>query len=254
MALAARHEGNLYMFVHEVRDAVKPVFDWCQTALDFMALSTTEPWNPSNVKAPRVEVNLDAMLSRAASEKDDQAVDMKAVLAELEAVERFAKWDKMRTEVAMRKEYALIHDDAVTNVTLCQWSRGGLQKGLQTDDDRVQPTIDTRTRLEDLDGLMAELLQRAGLEPDKGTIEQGGARGTDTAQVPWGFFMPDDVLMQRYADKIRGLQLNRSYPVDGVQVAPPTVPHIRSLLPAFRAELAKCLPDWSQRASNSPLR
>ncbi|PWN34014.1 uncharacterized protein FA14DRAFT_180647 [Meira miltonrushii] len=249
IALCARHEGYLYLFVHEIRDAVKPVFDWCQSALDFMALSTTDPWNPSNQKAPKVEVNLDEMLEEAGKQ---DGVNIEMVLDELKSLEDYIKIDKIKTEVAMRKEYALIHDDAVTNVTLCQYSKGGLLKGLQTDDTRVQPSSQTKQRLENLDGLMTELLEQAGLKPDKGQIAAEGIRGTDTAQVPWGFYTPEDVLMQQYAEKIKGLQITRSYQIDGIHIPPPTIPNIRSLLPAFRAQLSQCLPDWANQAKDTP--
>lgn len=249
IALCARHEGYLYLFVHEIRDAVKPVFDWAQTALDFMALSTTNPWNPSDQKAKRVELNLDQMVEDAGKE---DGVNIQMVLEELEKLEEYIKTDKIKTEIAMRKEYALIHDDAVTNVTLCQWSKGGLLKGLQTDDQRVQPSQTVKQRLEDMDGLMNEILMQAGLKPDQGQIAIEGMRGTDTAQVPWGFYTPEDILMQRYAEKIKDLQITRSYHIDGVHIAPPTIPNIRSLLPCFRAHLSKCLPDWANQAKDTP--
>lgn len=247
MALAARHEANLYIFVHEIRDAVKPVFDWCQAALDFMALSTTDPWHPSNNKASRIEVNLDAMLTRASSE-----VDIDKVLKELKEIEQFTRWDKIKTELAMRKEYALISDDAVTNVTLCEWSRNGLQKGLQSDDERIQPSPETRKRITDIDSLLADLLDQASILPDDGEIPASGARGTDAAQIPGAFFTPDDVLLQRFAERLLGNHRPRRYRIDGVHVPSPLIPTIRALLPAFRDELARCIPDWVNKAKSSP--
>lgn len=224
-----------------------------------MALATTEPWQPSNHRLPRVEIDLDAMVMDATqgtstTSRGDTAtepVDFDAIMKELRAVEDYIRWDKIHTELAMRQEYALIRDDAVTSVTLTSDEKGNPTPARDVQSAnarRLRPSSAMTKRLKNLDALMKELLEDAGIQPDNGTIPRGGVRGSDTSAIPWGYFMPDDILLEKYGDDVLPKGQERSYFVNSNHVPPPTTHHIRQLLPKFREHLSKGLPDWVNRA------
>lgn len=238
IALCARHENSLYIFVHEIRDAVKPVFDWCQEALDFMALSTTDPSNPSNRKAINVEINLDDLLLEA---KQGGIINVDAVFQELRALERYSKWYKIDQEVQMRKEYTLIKEDSVSNVTI-------LPKGQSS---TLTPSASMKKNLDNVHtiNLVKKLMKLQKVTWDDGIVRTD-SRGTEAGELPWGYFGPDDILHQHYlhpdeVDQVEPLQ----YSVDQrVTPIPPTMSHIRSLLPLFRQNLQRKLPNWVKKA------
>ena len=135
-----------------------------------MALATTEPWQPSNHRLPRVEIDLDAMVMDATqgtstTSRGDTAtepVDFDAIMKELRAVEDYIRWDKIHTELAMRQEYALIRDDAVTSVTLTSDEKGNPTPARDVQSAnarRLRPSSAMTKRLKNLDALMKELLE-----------------------------------------------------------------------------------------------
>lgn len=236
IALCSRHENSLYIFVHEIRTAIEPIFTWCQEALDFMALSTTEPWNPSNRKANNVEINLDEMLNEAS--QSNKNIDVKAILQELNDAVEYSKWYKIEQEVQMRREYVNIKEDSISNVTkLPKNSRHGI----------VTPSNAMKKAIRESSSLMKQLMDFAGVDWDDGVL-RNNSRGTDVGDLPWGYFGPDDLLHQHYGTG-EGHEMPLQYNVEQrVSPVPPTMSHLRSLLPIFRSRLQKSLPDWPTKA------
>ncbi|UZJ53004.1 hypothetical protein CBS101457_002324 [Exobasidium rhododendri] len=235
IALCARHENNAFIFVHEIRHAVEPIFKWCQEALDYMALSTTDPGNPSNRKATNVEINLDEMLMEASMSDD---VDVKAIMRELNDIVSYSKWYKIEQEVQMRKEYVNIRADSITNST--RLPKDGRNNIVAPSDGMKKSTQNTST-------LMKRLMEQVGIAWDDGILHTD-SRGTDVETLPWGYFGTDDILHQHYGTgngKEKPLQYNVEQRVSPV---PPTLSHLRKLLPTFRAHLQRKLPDWPNKA------
>jgi hypothetical protein len=237
IALCSRHENNLYIFIHEIRVALRPIFQWCQEALDYMALSTTDPGNPSDRKAANVEINLDEMLAEAGMSAD---IDVSAIMKELDAIVQYSKWYKIEQEVQMRKEYVNIREDSVTKTTK-------LPRNSQ--EAVVQPSQKMKACMHDPSTLIKQLMRKRGIAWDDGILRTK-CRGTDVGDLPWGYFGTNDLLHQHYGDDDESEErLPLQYAVDQrVSPVPPTSSHLRKLLPAFRARLEEHLPDWSAKA------
>jgi hypothetical protein len=237
IALCARHENSLYLFVHEIRDAVKPVFDWCQEALDYMATSSTQFWNLTNKKnASNVEIDLDQLLQDVKRGGD---VDVDAVLEELEVLKTYTKWYKLEQVIQMQSEFVNIREDSVTKETKMPTK--------DRNNSIVQPSNNMKKRLDEKCDLLKILMERQGVEPDDGMV-RNRSRGTEAGQLPWGFFAHDDILHQHTKASKNSAPLQ--YTVENrVTSQLPAIPHIRSLLPAFRRALRRKLPDWYTKAT-----
>lgn len=235
IALCARHEDSLYIFVHEIRTAIEPVFIWCQEALDYMALSTTEPWNPSDRKVSNIEINLDDLLEEAS--KGDQ-VDVKAVRQEIDTILEFSRWYKIDQELQMRKEFANIKPDSISNVTKVAKKA---QKGKVSPSEQMEETLKAKGEL------TKRVMQEMNVDWDDGVVESK-SRGTETGALPWGFFGTNDILHQHYDADEEDAEPLRYKAEDRIMTKPPSLSHIRSLLPLFREALRKKLPDWKSRA------
>lgn len=246
IALCARHENSLYIFVHEIRDAIKPVWDWCQEALDFMALSTTQPWNLSSGSRKgisNIEVDLDQMLQDAARSGD---VDADAIFEELDSLQRYSKWYKIEQQVQMQKDYVNIRQDSITSGTKMPRKKG-------SSDTHITPSNAMKRSLEEQGALMQIILEKQGVKRDDGIVRTK-SRGTEQGELPWGFFAADDPLHQHYGASSTPSSTSHvaplQYSVDGKNTpAPPSIPHIRSLLPAFRKALQRKIPDWTAKAT-----
>ncbi|EPQ29084.1 uncharacterized protein PFL1_03373 [Pseudozyma flocculosa PF-1] len=225
IALAARHEQALYFLFHECASIAKPLWDWCQLGLDYMALSTTDPANPADRSAPNLEVNFEELLQDARLTD----ADVKKVLIEIDRLAAFTKWSKVRYELEARKNYLLARPEAASPSGLCEAE-------LPPD-----AAAGLRKELEDLDGMMRDLLEESGLELDDGNCADG-VRGTEKYDFPWAFFAGMDPLNQHLPAEAEAGELRvAKVPTN---VAPPTLKHTRKVLPLFCELLASRMPEW----------
>ncbi len=181
IALAARHEQSLYVLFHECAPISKRLWDWCQLGLDYMALSTTDPANPADRRAPNLEINFEELLQDARLSD----ADVKKIIAEADKLARYTKWTKVRYELEARKNYLLGKPEA--------GHAGGVSEQDLTDETM-------RREVSDVDALMRELMEEAGETIDDGVCEDG-VRGTEKYDFPWAFFDEIDPLNQQLSSE-----------------------------------------------------
>ncbi|UZJ51408.1 hypothetical protein CBS101457_000728 [Exobasidium rhododendri] len=232
IALTARHENSLFLLFHECAPIMKPFTEWLQIGADYMALSTTDPAHPANRRAKNVEVNLEDLLA------DDRLSDedVSSILAEVDQLAKYIKWQKIWYELEMRKDYLLA-------------------KGPGADDDRGKSTIpasglceddipgrDMKARIQDIDQLMKELIAAEGEELEEGIVEND-ARGTEMKDYPWAWFDTNDPLHQ-HLDETDPTQLEFFPSIASVKM--PTLKATRKALEPFREVLVEKLPAWKE--------
>lgn len=223
IALTARHENSLYFLFHECATIIGPFTQWLQGGSDFMALSTTDPNHPANRKAKNVEVNLEALL------QDDTLTeeDVEGIVKEADQLAEYVKWQKVWYELEMRKNFLLGTGAAIP------------QSGLCLDD---LPSKGMRDRIEDVDGLMLELLQQERVEAEDGTVKTD-VRGTEMQDFPWAWFDAVDPLHQH----LQGTDPNAiSYEPKTASARIPSFKHTRKALDAFQFALLEKLPAWRE--------
>ena len=101
--------------------------------------------------------------------------------------------------------------------------------------------------MEDLDGLMSELLQKEKVPIDDGTCDD--VRGTERSSMPWAYFDTVDPLGQSLMAEP---ELPFKCKVSRVAPRPPSLFYIRKLLPMFREVLIAEVPDWLDPELNGP--
>ncbi|GAK61952.1 uncharacterized protein PAN0_001d0147 [Moesziomyces antarcticus] len=222
IALAARHEQSLYVLFHECAPIAKPLWDWCQLGLDYMALSTTDPAHPADRRAANLEINFEELLQD--SRLSD--ADVKKIVGEAERLARYSKWMKVRYELEARKNYLLAKPEAA--------HPGGVSERDLTDETM-------RREVKDIDAMMRDLMEEAGETFDDGVCEDG-VRGTEKYDFPWAFFDEVDPLNQHLAAEEEAGELR--VPKVAVGFPPPSLKHIRKLQPLFCELLASKLPEW----------
>lgn len=228
IALAARHENSLYFLFHECAPIIQPFTEWLQNGADYMALSTTDPSHPANRKAKNVEVNLEEMLRDATLTNDD----VQDMLEEINELEEYIKWEKVRYELEMRKNFLLSTGEAIPPSGLCA--------------DNIPKSSDFRQRIEDVDGLLSDLMEQEGVEMEDG-FNRSDARGTEARVFPWAWFDAVDPLHQH----IEGADPeDLSYVPSRVSPKVPALVATRKGLEPFRAVLRECLPAWREGSSN----
>ena len=206
VALAARHHAFLYFFLHEIAPVMGPVWEWCQTALDFLSLSTTDPLHPADRSADDIEVNLDEMLQDA--RLSDADVD--DIVDELDALAVWSRWSKIRRELVYRRVFLARIEGP--NAPPC-----------------------------DVDALFERLLRAEGAALDDGSCDE--VRGTERRIVPWAVFDVADPLGQALAAEPDAAEW--AMPPHGAAVPrPPSLRATRKLMPLFRELLVAQLPDW----------
>ncbi|KAN0060420.1 hypothetical protein ACQY0O_007750 [Thecaphora frezii] len=222
IALAARHEQTLYFLFHECASISRPLWDWAQLGLDYMALSTSDPTNPADRSVPHLEVNFEELLRDARLSEGD----VKKVLAEVDRLATYTKWSKVRYEIEARKNYLLARREAASPSGLCE---------------SELPDEALKRELRDVDGMMRDLLEEEGEALDDGRCHDG-VRGTEKYDFPWAFYDAMDPLNQHLPAEAEAGELSVSrVPVD---VAPPSLKHTRKVLPMFCEVLASKMPEW----------
>ncbi|KAJ1030013.1 hypothetical protein NDA16_000926 [Ustilago loliicola] len=222
IALAARHEQSLYVLFHECAPISKPLWDWCQLGLDYMALSTTDPANPADRRAPNLEINFEELLQDARLTD----LDVKKIIAEADKLARYTKWMKVRYELEARKNYLLAKPEAA--------HPGGVSEQDLTDDAM-------RRDIKDIDAMMRDLMEDNGETIDDGACTNG-VRGTEKYDFPWAFYDEVDPLNQHLAAEEEAGDLK--VPKFAIGYPPPSLKHIRRLQPLFCELLASKLPEW----------
>ncbi|PWN37552.1 uncharacterized protein FA14DRAFT_116639, partial [Meira miltonrushii] len=223
IALTARHENSLYFLFHECAAIIGPFSHWLQGGSDFMALSTTDPNHPANRKAKNVEVNLEALL------QDDTLTeeDVRGIVKEADQLAEYVKWQKVWYELEMRKNFLLGTGAAIP------------QSGLCADD---LPSKSMRDRIEDVDGLLLELLQEERVQAEDGTVKTD-VRGTEMQDFPWAWFDAVDPLHQH----LQGTDPSAiSYEPKTASAQIPSFKHTRKALDAFQFALLEKLPAWRE--------
>lgn len=222
IALAARHEQSLYALFHECAPISKRLWDWCQLGLDYMALSTTDPANPADRRAPNLEINFEELLQDARLTDSD----VKKIIAEADKLARYTKWMKVRYELEARKNYLLAKPEAA--------HPGGVSEQDLTDDAM-------RRDIKDIDAMMRDLMEDNGETIDDGACTDG-VRGTEKYDFPWAFYDEVDPLNQHLTGEEEAGELK--VPKYAVGYPPPSLKHIRRLQPLFCELLASKLPEW----------
>ncbi|SAM59572.1 uncharacterized protein UBRO_01067 [Ustilago bromivora] len=222
IALAARHEQSLYALFHECAPISKRPWDWCQLGLDYMALSTTDPANPADRRAPNLELNFEELLQDVRLTDSD----VKKIIAEADQLARYTKWMKVRYELEARKNYLLAKPEAA--------HPGGVsEKDLR--DEAM------RRDIKDIDAMMRDLMEDNGETIDDGACADG-VRGTEKYDFPWAFYDEVDPLNQHLAGEEEAGELK--VPKFATGYPPPSLKHIRRLQPLFCELLANKLPEW----------
>jgi hypothetical protein len=223
IALTARHENSLYFLFHECAAIIQPFTQWLQSGADFMALSTTDPNHPANRKAKNIEVNLELLLQDASLSEQD----VNDIIAEADQLATYVKWQKVWYELEMRKNYLLGHGAAVPASGLCE--------------DDI-PSGAMRNRLEDIDGLMLDLMHEEGIEAEDGVI-RSDVRGTEVREFPWAWFDAVDPLHQH----LQGTDPTAmSYEPKSASAKLPSMKHTRKALEAFQFALLQKMPAWKE--------
>lgn len=223
IALTARHENSLYFLFHECAAIISPFSQWLQGGSDYMALGTTDPNHPANRKAKNVEVNLEALL------QDDTLTeeDVRGIVKEADQLAEYVKWQKVWYELEMRKNFLLGTGAAIP------------QSGLCADD---VPNKSMRDRIEDVDGLLLELLQQERVQAEDGIVKTD-VRGTEMQDFPWAWFDAVDPLHQH----LQGTDPNAiSYEPKTASAQIPSFKHTRKALDAFQFALLEKLPAWRE--------
>lgn len=222
IALAARHENSLYFLFHECAPIIQQFTDWLQVGADFMSLSTVDPQHPANRKAKNIEVNLEELL------QDDRLTedDVQKVIAEIDSLASYVKWQKVWYELEMRKNFLLARPDAAPASGL---SEDDLPKGM-------------KQKILDVDGLLCDLMEQEGIAVEQGIV-RGTTRGTEMQNFPWAWFDAVDPLHQH----IEGGDAEplRFRP----QTATTTLPSLnvtRKVLEPFQDCLISTMPAWKE--------
>ncbi|KAK0550650.1 hypothetical protein OC846_003582 [Tilletia horrida] len=234
IALAARHEQSLYFFFHEMSTIIEPFARWCQYGVDYMSLSTTDPVHPGNDDAKRIEVNVEELLVKSGLGEDRIA----QVIKEVDSVATFTLYSKVRAELETRRNYLSALKDAVPS------------SGLSRED---VPTEAMRKRIEDIDGLLLELMHAEGIQPEDGVC-RSPARGTEAEPFPWAYFGRPDPCGQQLTANLRaqnGIEPPRFDPSE-TSAPIPALSAIRELLPSFVQVLQDAVPDWEHGTKNYP--
>ncbi|KAE8256001.1 hypothetical protein A4X13_0g2850 [Tilletia indica] len=230
VALAARHEQSLYMLFHECASISQPLFDWFQIGSDYMALSTSDPCRPSNDNAPRVEINVEKLIDEANLTDEEY----EGLVQEITRLQTYALWQKVWYDLELRKMYLLALPEAAA------------PSGLSSND---IPTETMRTRIQDTDALLKQLMIAEGVEIETGVCDNP-TRGTETNDYPWAWFdLPD----------FMGQQVTRLHAKNPATFTPkvlsakiPAMLHTRKLLPGFVAAIDKAVPDWKAGVESKP--
>ena len=221
MGLAHRHHEFIYFFVHELAPVMGPVWSWCQETLDYMSLSTSDPQRPGDRRAQDIELNPDEMLEDARLTEEDT----EEIVRELNDIACYSRWSKIRRELDFRRLFLK---------TRASNSEMRMSRAMQQD-------------MEDLDGLMSELLQKEKVPIDDGTCDD--VRGTERSSMPWAYFDTVDPLGQSLMAEP---ELPFKCKVSRVGPRPPSLFYIRKLLPMFREVLIAEVPDWLDPELNGP--
>ena len=215
--LANKHHEFVYFFLHECAPIAAPLLEWLQSGLDYLSLSTTDPMNPADARAERIEVNLDEML-------EDERLsnqDVEEILDELDHLVEWSRWSKIRRELVRRRE----------TLFSCTPTISGLSY------DVIPESL--RKGVKDIDALLAVLMKADGVQPDDGLCDD--IRGSERSVVPWAFFDSVDPLGQGLHAEPAS-DCHRTTPVG--TIAPPALSATRKLVPLFRELLISKLPDW----------
>ncbi|CAD6910294.1 unnamed protein product [Tilletia controversa] len=238
IALAARHENSLFLFFHEMASIIAPLAEWTQYGVDYMALSTTDPLHPDNDAAERIEVNVEDLMAQSGLSPEEN----KKILDEVDALSTHVLYSKVRIELETRRTYLSALPDAVP------------PSGLSRAD---VPTESMRQRIEDVDSLLAELMQAEGIQREDGTC-RSSARGTEAHLYPWAYFdQPDPTGQQLTRLDVDGEKSStpppppRFEPTE-VSAPIPSMPTTRKLLPAWTMVLERALPNWEDAVKNEP--
>lgn len=224
IALTARHENSLYFLFHECSAIVKPFTEWLQKGADYMALSTTDPAHPANRRAKNIEVNLEELL-RDGRLTDD---DVTEILAEVDQLANYVKWQKVWYELEMRKNFLLARSDAIP------------ASGLNEED--IPKNGNMKSRISDVDGLLRELMEQEGVEIEEGVVEND-ARGTEMRDFPWAWFDAVDPLHQ-HLENTNPNDLRFTPNVASIKM--PTIKATRKALDPFRQTLIEKMPAWKE--------
>lgn len=230
IALAARHENSLYFLVHECASISGRFWEWCQIGLDYMALSTTDPVHPADRSAKNIEVNLEELLQD--SRMTDKDVEL--ILEEVDELAVYTKWSKVAYELEMRKNFLLSRSEAATTSKL-------------TEDD--VPSQRMKEDIQDIDGLMRELMESEGVPVDDGTLPNE-SRGTEARELATFWFDVMDPLGQHLKAERGASEL--TYTPQGITPPAPCLKYVRKALPAFREALKERLPDWQHGDAKGP--
>lgn len=224
IALTARHENSLYFLFHECAQIMKPFTEWLQKGADYMALSTTDPAHPANRRAKNIEINLEEML-RDGRLSDE---DVKGIIKEADQLAKYVKWQKIHYELEMRKNFLLAQGDAIP------------ASGLNEDD--IPKGGNMKEQIEDVDGLVRELLEQEGEEIEDGTVTSIG-RGTEMQDFPWAWFDVVDPLHQHLHDT-NPTQLK--FKPANTSVKMPSLVMTRKALDPFRQVMVEKMPAWKE--------
>lgn len=217
IALATKHHEFVYFFVHECAVVAQPLWEWAQAGVDYLSLSTTDPANPADARAERIEVNLEEMLEDERLSNED----VEEIMDELDHLLEWSRWSKIRRELVRRRETLLSFTP----------SASGLSKDVLPDH--------MRSRVKDIDSLLKVLMKNDGAEPDTGLCDD--VRGSERKIVPWAYFDEVDPLGQ----SIRAEPPSENhYTTPGNIIVPPSLSAMRKLVPLFRELLISKLPDW----------
>lgn len=219
--LANKHHEFIYFFVHEITPVMGPVWSWCQEALDYMSLSTSDPQRPDDRRAQDIELNPDEMLEDARLSEEDA----EQIIRELNDIACYSRWTKIRRELDFRRMFLLT----------------------QANNPELRMSTAMQQDMEDVDGLMSELLQKENVPFDDGTCDD--VRGTERSSMPWAYFDAVDPLGQSLmAEPETPFKCKASR----VGPRPPSLFYIRKLLPMFREVLIAEVPDWLDPELNGP--
>lgn len=228
-----------------VEDISCALLTYCQLQCNFMATSSSDPQRPNSRDARRFEVNCEHLLAKSATSPDDLA----DIVAELDQLQSWALWEKVRAQLLGRQNVLLAHDDANPPAGLGRTqiaSRGFGQDANDIDMLMEHLMVNfAKHRLPAGTGALAAL--RAGIAPPITRIDTGRctreARGTETRDDPGLYFNTVDPCGQHLLAEPMVSDLR--YVPDKVAAPAPTLLHVRRLLPAFRAAMRRALPSYS---------
>lgn len=204
------------------------MWDWSQAGADYMSLGTVDPYHPADRKAGHVQVDIEKMLQDARLSD----TDVETIVKETDELVEFTRWVKVRNELEMRRNYLLNHADAAP------------QSGLCADD---IPTKKMKEQIQDVDGLMRQLMRKRGIDEDDGLVKNP-QRGTEMGEYPMLHFSLADPLRQHYVSDNVSTDDQRELRYEQHLVAPryPSMWATRKLLIPLCESLRKQLPDWKQ--------